>query len=70
MPISWEIAFVPRVLKISDFGQFWPVFITEVWHAWITRNTYQIWLKMVLFDGVFIEGFVKTSKNQRLLAKK
>ena len=36
------------------------------------RNTYQIWLKMVLFDGEFIEGCVKenTSNNQRLLAEK
>ena len=36
------------------------------------RNTYQIWLKMVLFDGEFIEDCVKakTSNNQRLLAEK
>ena len=63
--------------KFSDFdqnarGQFWPIFITELRQPWKTRNTFQIWLKMVLFDAEFIEGFVKTktSKNQRLLAEK
>ena len=63
--------------KLSHFGQnakcqFWPIFITELWQPWKTRNTYQIWLKMVLFDAEFIEGFgkTKTSKNQCLLAEK
>ena len=63
--------------KFIDFGQnakgqFWPIFITELCQTWKTRNTYQICLKMVLFDAEFIEGFVKTktSKNQCLLAEK
>ena len=56
----------------ANFGQFWTIFITEVWQPWKTRNTYQIWVKMVLFDAEFIESFVKskTSKNQLLLAEK
>ena len=69
--------FLREYLKFSDFGQnakgqFWPIFITELWQPWKTRNTYQIWLKMVLFDAEFIAGFVKikTSKNQCLLAEK
>ena len=34
-------------------------------------KTYQIWLKIVLFDAAFIEDCVKakSSKNQRLLAE-
>ena len=36
------------------------------------RNTYQIWLKMNLFDGEFIGDCVKVKagNNQRLLAEK
>ena len=52
--------------------QFWPIFMAELPKPRKIRNTYQILLKMVLFDADFIEGFVKTktSKNQRLLADK
>ena len=77
MPISWEIAFLPRVLKIQ---RFWPKRkgpILADFHNWTlaalkNKNTYKIWLKMVLFDAEFIEGFVKnkTNKNQCLLAEK
>ena len=69
--------FFQEYWKFSNFGQnakgqFWPILITELWQPWKTRNTYQIWLKMVLFDAEIIETFVKskTSKNQFLLAEK
>ena len=53
----------------ANFGRFsWLIFgsLKKI------RNTYQIWLKMILFDGEFIEGCVKekTNKNQRLIAEK
>ena len=53
-------------------GQFWPIFMADLLQLKKIRNTYHIWLKMVLFDGEFIEDCVKakTSKNQRLLAEK
>ena len=53
-------------------GQFWPIFMADFLQLKKIRNTYQIWLKMVLFDGEYIEDCVKanTSKNQRLLAEK
>ena len=44
-------------------GQFWPIFMAEVRKPWKTTNTYQIWLKMVLFDADFIEGFVQTKTD-------
>ena len=63
--------------KVSNFGQnargqFWPIFMANLPQLKRIRNTYQIWLKMVLFDGEFIEDCVKakTSNNQRLLAEK
>ena len=54
------------------YGQFWPTFMADLRQLKKVTNTYQIWLKMVLFDAAFIEGCVKrkTSKNQRLLAEK
>ena len=77
IPISWEIAFLPRVLKIH---RFWPKRkgpILADFHNWTfavlkKRNTYQIWLKIIYFDAEFIEDFVKTktSKNQCLLSEK
>ena len=76
-PICWEIAFFPRVLKFSNFGQnaksqFWPIFIAELRKPRKIRNTYQIWVKIALSDAEFIVVCVKTktSKNQRLLAEK
>ena len=53
-------------------GQFWPIFMADLLQLKKIRNTYQIWLKTVLFDGEFIEDSVKakTSKSQRLLAEK
>ena len=75
--LAEKYRFFREYLKFSDFdqnprGQFRPIFITEFWPPWKTRNTEHIWLKMVVFDEEFIEGFVKTktSKNQRLLAEK
>ena len=61
--------FFREYLKFSDFGQnakgqFWLIFITELWQPWKTRNTYQIWLKMVLFDAEFIEGSLKTKTSK------
>ena len=63
--------------KFSDFGQnamgqFWPIFMADLLQLKKIGNTYQIWLKTVLFDGEFIEDCVKAknSKNQRLLAEK
>ena len=63
--------------KFSDFGQnamgqFWPIFMPDLLQLTKIRNTYQIWLKTVLFDGEFIEDSVKAknSKSQRLLAEK
>ena len=59
---------------------FWPERngpILADFHDWSLqlkkmRNTYQIWLKMLLFDGEYIEDCVKanTSNNQRLLGEK
>ena len=53
-------------------GQFWPIFMADLLQLKKIGNTYQIWLKTVLFDGEFIEDCVKAknSKNQRLLAEK
>ena len=69
--------FSREYLKFSDFGQngkgqFWLIYMAEIWKLRKEGNPYQILLKMVLFDAKFIEGFVKskTSKNQRLLAEK
>ena len=44
----------------------------RIWKLQKIRNTYQMLLKMVLFEAEFMEGFVKTklSKEQRLLADK
>ena len=61
--------FISEYSKFSDFGQnakgqFWPIFIIELWQPWKTRNTYQIWLKMVLFDAEFIEGSLKTKTSK------
>ena len=75
--LAEKLRFFREYSKFSDFGQntkgqFWPIFITEIWQAWKTRNARQIWVNMVLFDAEFIQGFVKKkfSKNQRLLAEK
>ena len=53
-------------------GQFWPIFMADLLQLKQIGNTYQIWLKTVLFDGEFIEDCVKAnnSKTQRLLAEK
>ena len=63
--------------KCSDFGQnakgqFWAIFMADLLQLKKIRNTYQIWLKMVLFDRKCIEDCVKvkTSNHQRLLAEK
>ena len=65
--------FFRQYSKFSDFGlntkhQFWPIFMSKLRKPRKIRNTYQILLKMVLFDAAFIEGFVPTniSKNQRV----
>ena len=69
--------FSRKYSKFSDFGQnakgqFWPIFMGDLLQLKKIRNTYQIWLKIVLFDAQFIEGFVKKKncKSQRLLAEK
>ena len=52
--------------------QFWPIFMADLLQLKKIRNIYQIYLKMVLFDGKIIEDCVKveTSNNQGLLAEK
>ena len=55
-------------LKLSDFSQnaksqFWPIFMAEIRKPRKIRNTYQIWLKIVLLDAKFVEGFVKTKTS-------
>ena len=77
MPISWEIAFFPRVFKNQ---RFWPKRkgpILADFHNWtlaaLKNKKYLSNLtENGLFDAEFIEGFVetKTSKNQCLLAEK
>ena len=61
--LAEKCRFFREYLKFSDFGQnekgqFWPIFITEFWQPWKKTNTYQIWLKKILFEAEFIEGFV------------
>ena len=57
--LAEKYRFFHEFSKFSDFnqngkGQFWPIFITELLQPWKTRNTYQIWLKLILFDAEFI----------------
>ena len=42
--LAEKLRFFRKYSKFSDFGQnakgqFWPIFIIEIWQAWKTRNT-------------------------------
>ena len=61
-PISWKIAFFPRVLKIQPF---WPMFIAELRKVRKIGNTDRILVKIALINAELIVVCVKTKTGKK-----